>query len=202
MQRSKDALGAEVVRLLRKVRNVGGDREQKTVIFRQIAKAAVDLREHFLTPESAPDWAGRTGAYRDYIRDLYREAGLSAEETNTIQSAVRYHAGNLVRERLSEPDLQDLGLSTQSPAARIKAFRDAQSMTLRVVRNDVADLDADADPLSRLALVLMHLQALTPEDLAPLDAGDVRLAAATLDGIAARARGLRRGLRGAEIDPM
>jgi hypothetical protein len=87
--------------------------EQKlTPIYRQFAEVIVGIRKEF------DDWTGRSQAYRDAVAAMYAEADVPADSQANHQAAIRYHVGNLLREKLPKRKLQELGLDTASPAAR------------------------------------------------------------------------------------
>src|SRR3712207_8497764 len=58
-------------------------------------------------------------AYRMWVRETYSLANVPAERLNAVQSAVRYHAGNILRELLSEEEQADLGLTKRSEERRV-----------------------------------------------------------------------------------
>lgn len=128
--RARDDLGADLVKALKALRRVGEDRERRTQLYREIARATVDLREHFLSPEGAPDWAGRTWAYREYVREQYSRAGYSRDEARPVQTSVRYHVSTRVREQLSAEELEDLGLRAEDITARMRESRELKSALL------------------------------------------------------------------------
>lgn len=118
---NREQLQDEIVRLLRALRLADEHRAQ--ALRRDLAEATVALREHFLTPEGNPDWSGSSGHYRTAMRGLYSRADYSPEERRITQSTVRYHIGNIVRERLSTSELQAAGLTAPSPHERQRTRR-------------------------------------------------------------------------------
>lgn len=113
---SKKHIEREVVRILRAVRHIEGER--RTLLLRDLAEQMVDLREHYLTQAGDPDWTGRTGVYRYAVRELYAQAGYSPEERKLTQTSTRYHVGNLVRARLRREQADALGLTPTTPKDR------------------------------------------------------------------------------------
>lgn len=97
---------------------------------RETADAFVSAREHFYTRTGATDWLGQTGAYRAWVRETLAAAHLPREDVTTIQSAVRYHVGNVLRERLDADTLTALGLRTISPRERSAEKRQGTSALL------------------------------------------------------------------------
>jgi hypothetical protein len=179
------------VRTLRALRNVGDDREQRTQLLRRIAALSVDMREAILDEAGNPDWAGRTHAYREHMRDMYAKAGMTAEEKSNVQAAVRYHVSSLVRERLTDGEVEALGLVEHSSQEKARVSRNARSAQLRLVREETAP--AETSPLRLLALALIHLERVKPAAISHLDDEERALAQATLEQIMTRVRTLTRG---------
>lgn len=123
MTRSQQQVSQDIVRLLVALHAVGEDRERHTILTRDLAEAAVALREHYLTPEGRPDWTGRTWAYRNAMRQLYGEAGYDAAARAVTQAATRYHVGNIVRRYLSPEEIAEVGLRPETPQERQVAHR-------------------------------------------------------------------------------
>lgn len=97
----------------------------RTDLLRQLASVVVDLRSRFSLDDGRPDWGGRSPDYRSYIADLYTRAGVPKDKLDTIQAAMRYHVGNLIRERAPKDELLAVGLTTTAPRDRNAATRDA-----------------------------------------------------------------------------
>lgn len=121
---------------------------------RVIAAAFVDARAYFYTRDGDPDWRGRTAAYRRWVREVMGTANVPAAEVATLQAAVRYHTGNLLRERLDPDELADLGLRAEGPRERSIEKRARTAETLDLFGGG-APLD-DADDM-REAVRLMTL---------------------------------------------
>jgi hypothetical protein len=103
-------------RELRKAAEAEG--AERTHHLRATADLLVDLRALHLDHEGAPDWRGKTFAYRDLIRSVYAAAGLPPESGDTAKTALRYHVGIALRERLSAAELDEMGLSPLDPRDR------------------------------------------------------------------------------------
>lgn len=110
----------------------------RTAILRDVAAALVEAREHFFTADGTTDWRGRTYAYRQFAGEVFSGANLPPEEGSTVQAAVRYHTGNLLRERLGPDEVEALGLNPESPKERSVAKRALQSSALQVLRGGEA----------------------------------------------------------------
>jgi hypothetical protein len=95
-----------------------------TQTYRRFAEVVVDLRKRFPnTAGTGPDWKGTTQAYRDHIAAMYRASGVPEDAVSNMQAAIRYHIGNVLRDRLSEEELTEAGLSKDSPLDRARASR-------------------------------------------------------------------------------
>jgi hypothetical protein len=134
--RTRRQVEQAIVQTLRALKRA--DAERATALRRDLAEATVELREHFVTPEGRPDWTGRSGEYRLVVRDLYSTAGYSLEESRKLQATIRWHIGNIVRERLSEREREDAGLSSASPRERGIQARQQRSELLRQARELLA----------------------------------------------------------------
>ena len=110
---------------------------------RDVATAFVDAREHFYTRDGLPDWLGSTHAYRQWTREAYDRAGVQASELSRLQAAVRYHVGNVVRERLDVQEVAELGLRQHSPRERAVEKRERASETLSLFGGGPAITDPD-----------------------------------------------------------
>lgn len=165
MAGTKDDLGAALVRALRALRRVGDNRERRTELYRTIANASVDLREHFLTPEGEPDWAGRSWAYREYVRERYSEAGYSRDDARPVQASVRYHVSVRVRERLTPEQVEDLGLRAEDITERVRANRATKSALLASLTGSPED---NPDVPRAIAGAYVVLQRIAPGDVSAL----------------------------------
>lgn len=184
MTRTQRQLTDEALRLLRRLRALGpDDRERRTVALRDLAEVMVDMREHFVTPEGDPDWSGRTFAYRELARELYAEAGFPHDQAQAVQAAVRYHVGNIVRQRLSVDELADHGLRDVGPKQRARLSRDAQSALMRSFRQS-----ADPDVVRNVAAALHLLDRVAADRVAALTDGDREVVRALATAAAERAR--------------
>lgn len=95
-----------------------------TATYRRFAEVVVDLRKRFPnTAGNGPDWKGTTQAYRDHIAAIYKASGVPEDSVSSMQAAIRYHIGNVLRERLTEDELAEAGLAAQGPLDRARAAR-------------------------------------------------------------------------------
>lgn len=188
---TREELGSALTTRLRALRRLGegrDDRERRTRLFRDVAESIVDLREHFdLAGE--PDWAGRSPAYRRFIRDCYRDAGYPRDEAQTIQRRLSYHVSTRLRERVDPERLEDLGLKTDDVTSRVRDRRLVQSAKLATLDERA---EGTPDAVRALAGALVVLQRITPDDLAALDGAAVGQARAVLARLTDRVAELRR----------
>ncbi len=167
-----------------------GPETEKTTNLRAVATSFVDAREHFFTPEGTPDWKGRTHAYRLWVRETMTLASIQADELGTVQAAIRYHVGNIVRERMNEDELQNLGLSATSPRERSVAKRERNTSVLTLFGNGGAAI-ADADEIVVAAHMMeAALARISLDEVAGMNAKDRKAVGAALESVADRVNAL------------
>ncbi|MGI5404138.1 hypothetical protein ACQEVG_32750 [Streptomyces sp. CA-135486] len=88
-----------------------------TILLKNIAAVVVALRVQY------DDMLGKSHDYRQRVADMYRAAGIPPDSTARIQTAVRWHIGNLLRQRLTARQLRKLGLLETSPLERLQDNR-------------------------------------------------------------------------------
>lgn len=98
---------------------------KRTDQLKELALLLVALRGSHSLNDGRTDWSGRSQEYRADMRYIYREAGVLGDELDTVQAAIRYHVGNLLRTRASRADLEAVGLSAIAPKERLAAARRA-----------------------------------------------------------------------------
>lgn len=102
---------------------------ERTELLRDVAIAFVDARPFFYTKEAEIDWRGSTHAYRSWVREVFTQAGIAKEATASLQAAIRYHSGNIIRDRLDVETLRKIGLMPESPRERAAEKRASASET-------------------------------------------------------------------------
>lgn len=164
--------------------------EQRTPVLRRLAELMVESRTHYARPDGSTDWKGRSHPYRVFVREIYDEAGVDRDDAPSIQAATRYHIGEVLRETLSDDDLEEYGLQAHTPrerAADRRANRTAllHALTARELRGGAL-----------LALVAANsvLSQVDLEQLAELDPDDAAVAAQALRDLERRVRQLADGL--------
>lgn len=145
---------------------------ERTHHLRETADHLVDLRGLHLDAEGAPDWPGRTFAYRDLVRSIYASAGLGPDSGDTTKTALRYHVGNSLRERVDPSDLDAAGLSSLDPRGRQQNRRASLGESQPVTPDRlIADLTIATQRLERLpGKVSRHDLARAEEALRRLEA--------------------------------
>lgn len=185
MERVQDEIAANIVRKLRALR-AAVDRERQTTLAREIAEGSVALRE-FYEVDGQPDYAGRSHAYRVTMRDLWSKAGFAdAAERDAAQARVRYHVGNIVRERIPAEQIEAAGL--QGPSPREQTTERKRAVAALAQAASSAPLgDTDADLVRAVGASLAILLRLDPDRVAAVKGRERGLVVATLRRIEARA---------------
>ncbi len=104
----------------------------------QMKKAAgllIDFRLMFNDSHGRPDLGGKSYGYRQAIADVVTGAGIVPMDKGSVMAAVRYHAGNILRDRYTAEELADYGLLPVKPVQRQQAERAANSRALRAAEN-------------------------------------------------------------------
>ncbi|UYL87631.1 hypothetical protein SEA_VRESIDENCE_26 [Arthrobacter phage VResidence] len=161
----------------------------RTDLLRDAARYFIDARQHFFTREGEPDWLGRTYAYRTWVREVMSAAHVPADTVTSLQAAIRYHSGNVLRDRLSEEEVDDLGLRKESPKERSVEKRERSSSTMNIFGGG-AELTSAEDILQLCTLTLRALARVNAASIAKLPAKERKLARAALRRVADRAEEL------------
>lgn len=139
--------------------------EQRTPILRQLAEILVESRQHFARADGSPDWTGRSWPYRQFVRELYEDAGVAKTDLNTIQSKARYHISAVLRDFLDEETLLEYGLAFESQRDRSRDRRMARTATL----NAFTARDVGGGALMSMTTAFTMLSRVNAEELANLD---------------------------------
>ncbi|OKI19300.1 hypothetical protein [Streptomyces sp. CB03911] len=105
--------GAKIVRAYAEVEHVA------VGLMRQLAEVIWALRLQFDDPR------GQSQAYRDAASEVYRRAGVAPDSEERAMTNVRWHIGNLQRERLDAQQLKALGLKPDGPRVRKRESQEA-----------------------------------------------------------------------------
>ncbi|UIW13442.1 hypothetical protein SEA_AMYEV_26 [Arthrobacter phage Amyev] len=170
-------------------RSLGASDAVRTELLREAAQLFIDAREHFFTKEGEPDWLGRTHAYRLWIREVMSGARVPGESVTSLQAAIRYHSGNMLRERLDDDTLADLGLKKSSPRERSVEKRERTSGTLNLFGGG-AEISDPEDIIRACSLIEAALKRVNAATVASLPAKERRATRAALLSVAERATAL------------
>ena len=135
---------ADATRLLREYVESGRSR---TDLLKRVAELIVELRAKHTLDDGRIDWSGRSPAYRAAISEIYKEAGVPADKLDTVQAALRYHVGNMIRDRADDYALQAVGLTNVAPRERLN--RNREIVAALAASGSVADVTGD--PLRLIA---------------------------------------------------
>lgn len=180
----------EILSLLKKYRRA--PQEQKTVLLRSLAECLVSVRENFLRPDGSPDWKGRSHPYRAFVGDIYSDAGLTGEEAATVQAAVRYHVGIVLRERLDDETLAEYGLISRNPRERSSDRRAEKSALVSALKHR----EVAGGALLAVSTAFTLLTGLDAKELSRLAPREAAVADETLADVERRVKALRRALKG------
>lgn len=158
-----------------------GDRTRR---LRDTAEAFVGAREHFFTRDGDPDWLGRSFAYRSWIRETMALAGITGADLSTIQAAIRYHTGNVLRNRLDPDTLEDLGLRSAGPRERSAEQRERVNASLSLFAGGQA-LSDPADVMTALRTIESTLRRVDMTEVASWDTEALAEVRRSAKGVAA-----------------
>ncbi|UIW13509.1 hypothetical protein PQD80_gp25 [Arthrobacter phage Lizalica] len=159
---------------------------ERTELLRNAARLFIDARAHFFTREGEPDWRGRTYAYRTWVREVMSAARVPGDEITSLQAAIRYHSGNLLRDRLGEDEIADLGLRKESPRERSVEKRERSSETLNLFGAG----GEISSPTEIVLLCTLAERSLARVNMAGLSPNERRAAREALRSLAERASAL------------
>lgn len=130
----------------------------RTTLLQELALTLVLLRGKH-TYKGKPDYAGRSAEYRAVAASIYAEAGVPADSAGTIQAAVRYHIGNMLRETHTETELAGAGLQAASPRERARG-----APVPGPAAQAVLDLRGDLTATERIWNAFRLLEAIDPAE--------------------------------------
>lgn len=139
--------------------------EEHTEIFRDVAACFVALREQYIDTEGAPDWSGRSYAYRQKVGQILDDARVPKDERQRVRAAIAYHVGNVLRTVLSAEELDNLGLRPLSPRDRSAEKREKHSAIMNVFRTGPA-ISTPAEALHALITARALLSRVPSDALA------------------------------------
>lgn len=145
-----------ITETLRAYLDQGGTR---TDLLRDAGHDVADLRSMF-TRNDAPDWSGRSRDYQHAMSEVYDRLGVKGKARENLQFSVRFHTGNVIRERAEADDLEAAGLDTVSPRDRILRNRAAQAATAGAVGIRAGAAESLPKALAWAATLLEFAQSL------------------------------------------
>ncbi|MER5501364.1 hypothetical protein ABT096_29745 [Streptomyces sp. NPDC002561] len=113
---------------------------QQTTLLKNLAVVIVSLRIQ------RGDLRGASHEYRQIVADMYRAAGIDPDNSTNLQSAVRWHIGNLLRRAATPRELERADLKPTSPLERLQ---DARKVDAAIVKAAKVSAAADAAKSSR-----------------------------------------------------
>ena len=105
----------------RKVEEVSIDIAGQTYKLSDLKPLTLGDKRKLFKHQDLPDWTGRSPEYRAAIDEVYHRAKVPSDSEADIQSKVRYHLGNVMREVAPAGDLEALGLQASPPSVRNSA---------------------------------------------------------------------------------
>jgi len=167
----------------RRMRDYVRSGRSRTDLLKEVAEIILELRRSYTLEDGRADWSGRSPAYRAAVARIYKEGGVPRDRYDTVQAAVRYHLGNLLRERVPVDELEAVGLSSIAPRERINRTRDV----VAALAADGSVASITGDPLRLVTHAEALLDFVDPARLLALK-GKERIAARhALHHLAARA---------------
>jgi hypothetical protein len=141
-----DELRDRAASYLREWRNAWAHNEPRAgAILRDVAECYVDARAQFTASDSdlTPDWKGRSGPYREWVKSVFSLANVEPEVRKSIQPNIAYYVSSILRDRLSTDELRDAGLDERSFRERRNDRREGEIEMRRLFDPDtpVDELD-------------------------------------------------------------
>lgn len=157
---------------------------QNPEMLRAIASGVVDLRREHTLKTGAPDWGGRSAAYRQAIAEVYRMSGIPEDVRETFRVAVGYHVSNVLREVVPADQLADAGITAPPKRDRVNRTRDAVTALVEALSDpDVAASEA----LRMLVTAQALLERVTADAVAALAPAEAHAAGLALSAVSERA---------------
>jgi hypothetical protein len=132
---------------------------ESTSHLRAAARDVVEIRSRMTTGDGRPDWGGRSSGYRRAIAEILQAAGVPAESRQGVQSGIRYHLGNALRERLTADELRDAGMSHLAPKERMRGRKAAVVAVAESVGVTAGSLEGNPPRVLARAAALLEYAA-------------------------------------------
>lgn len=174
-----------ITKALRAYLDQGGTR---TDLLHAVGNDVAELRSLF-TRNDAPDWSGRSREYQHAMSEVYDRLNVPAgKRRDALQFAVRFHAGNAIRERADTAELEAAGLTSVSPKDRIQNRRDALAAVAGAAGVQAGASESLPKVVAWAAMLLEYADGLDAGPLIPEERAAVR----------ALARDIRKSLKALE----
>lgn len=160
---------------------------ERTDLLRLAAEKIVNLRQHFTLADGRVDWSGRSPKYRALMQEIYARAHVPADRYDTVQAALRYHVGNLLRETADKDDLASVGLTAVAPRERLARNR----AVVAAIAETGKVGDITSDPLRLITYAEALLDHVAPASLEALQGAERGAARHALEGLSGRVEELR-----------
>lgn len=146
--------------------------ESKTDILKRLAEVVVEVRSQFHDEETGqPDWRGKSWEYRQFMTELYEAAGVPPASVAGVQSSLRYHTGNRLREVVPPEELERAGLLADSPKLRMEKQRNFADALYRALNED--SISKKVDDRRKAWRMLVEANGTLTERLWKLPASDL-----------------------------
>lgn len=159
----------------------------RTDLLRALAAKIFDLRAACQTADGSPDWGGRSAAYRDAVHEVYFRARVPEGDADTVQAAIRYHLGNLLREKVPPEELAAAGFPPESPREQ----KDRARRAVKALATSGSVAEVLGDPLRLLTAAQTLLDHVSDADLRGLQRGERAAARRALNVLVERGGSLR-----------
>lgn len=139
-----DDLVREATRIVREY-----EKHHRTALLEELAPVIAELRSRCRLKDGRPDWSGRSHEYRQHMSAIFAKAGVSVDDRDRLQTALRYHVSSIIRDRATKDELISAGLDPVKPKERLRGTREAlQAMKKKSAqRHEVAKLTTYAQAL-------------------------------------------------------
>lgn len=93
--------------------------------YKALANLIVQLRARFNSPSNPklPDWKGSSAEYREAAARMYAEVEIPPDSQDAMQSRIRYHISNQLREIAPPRQLKALGMSDRGQMVKARESR-------------------------------------------------------------------------------
>jgi hypothetical protein len=166
---TRDAYLTSTVDAVRAAINGVEDGKYNTVHMRDAAGALIDLRTTFTDRYGNLDLQGNSFAYREAVREVMSRAGVPDSDRPRLMQAIRYHLGNILRERYTAEELAEHGLLATTPVERQRKDRVQRSKVLRASMDPAEEISDPAEIVAALRSAALLVGNIDLDALAAVD---------------------------------